>query len=365
MQFIDLKSQYKTIEDKIKTRIHNVLDHGMYINGPEIKELESQLADFVGVKHAIGCANGTDALTMAMLALDIKPGDEIISTPFTFFATGETVALAGAKLVFADINPDTYNIDPSLIEAKITPKTKAIIPVSLYGQMAQMDEIMAIADKHGIPVIEDAAQSFGATNSNGKRSGSVAQISTTSFFPAKPLGCYGDGGAMFTDDDDLALALRQIRDHGQSKRYTHTRLGVNSRLDSIQAAILIEKLAIFEKELQLRDEAAKRYDKLLDGKISKKMKVLDGYGCAWAQYTMEVENRDQFQKNMTELGVPTAIHYPVPLHYQPVFSDLGYNKGDYPLAEAAAEKVVSLPMHPYLDVTTQEKVVDAVLKSLN
>ena len=327
MQFIDLKAQYRTIEDKIKNRIHEVLEHGQYINGPEIKELESQLASFVGVKHAIGCGNGTDALTIAMLALGIQPGDEIISTPFTFFATGETVALACAKLVFADINPETYNIDPANIEQKITSKTKAIIPVSLYGQMAEMEAIMEIANSHGIPVIEDAAQSFGGSNDKGQRSGSVAQISTTSFFPAKPLGCYGDGGAMFTNDDELATALRQVRDHGQEVRYTHTRLGVNSRLDSIQAAILLEKLAIFEHELSLRSEAAKRYDSLLEGKV-KKMKVLDGYGCAWAQYTMEVENRSDFQAKMKEQGVPTAIHYPVPLHYQPVFSNLGYNKGD-------------------------------------
>ena len=363
MQFVDLKTQYKQIEKKIKDRIDKVLEHGMYINGPEIQELESQLAEFIGVKHSIGCANGTDALTIAMLALNIQPGDEIISTPFTFFATGETVALAGAKLVFADINPETYNIDPTKIEEKITSKTKAIIPVSLYGQMAEMNAIMQIADKFGIPVIEDAAQSFGAMDNKGRYSGAVAHISTTSFFPAKPLGCYGDGGALFTNDDELAMVISQIRNHGQSVRYKHTRLGVNSRLDSIQAGILIEKLKIFGQELEARNQVANRYDELLGDKV-KKMKVLSGYSCSWAQYTLEVENRTEFQNKMKEQGIPTAVHYPVPLHYQPVFSNLGYNKGDYPIAEAASEKVVSLPMHPYLDLKTQTVIVDAVLNSL-
>lgn len=325
MQFIDLKAQYRTIEDKIQKRINDVLEHGRYINGPEIVELENKLSEFVGVKHSLACGNGTDALTIAMLALGVGPGDEVISTPFTFFATGETVAFAGAKLVFADIDPETYNIDPKKIEEKITSKTKCIIPVSLFGQCAQMEEIMEIANRHGIPVIEDAAQSFGA-KINDKRSGSMATISTTSFFPAKPLGCYGDGGALFTNDDQLALAIKQIRDHGQSKRYTHTRLGLNSRLDTIQAAILIEKLAIFEKELESRDKVAKRYDQAFEGKL-KKMKLLKGYHCAWAQYTIEVNDRESFVANMQKLEIPTAIHYPIPLHFQPVFENLGYQKG--------------------------------------
>lgn len=363
MQFIDLKAQYKTIESKIKKRMEDVLEHGIYINGPEIPKLEEELSAFVGVKHTICCGNGTDALTIAMLALGIQPGDEIISTPFTFFATGETVALAGATLVFADINPETYNIDPSKIEEKITNKTKAIIPVSLYGQCAEMEEIMKIAKKHNLPVIEDAAQSFGATNDKGLRSCSMADISTTSFFPAKPLGCYGDGGALFTNCDEHARALREIRDHGQSKRYTHTRIGVNSRLDSLQAGILLEKLAIFEKELEMRDKVAKRYDELFLGKV-KKMKVLEGYGCAWAQYTIEVDNRELFQKKMSEKGIPTAVHYPIPLHFQPIFSNLGYKEGDYPISESVAKRVVSLPMHPYLDEVTQDKIVSAVLESI-
>lgn len=364
MQFIDLKTQYENIKDKVNQRIKTVLDHGQYINGPEIKELEAELEGFLKVKYALACANGTDALSIAMQALGVKPGDEIISTPFTFFATGETVAMAGAKLVFADINPDTYNIDPCKIEEKITEKTKAIIPVSLYGQMAELPQIMEIAQKYNIPIIEDAAQSFGASLPQGARSGSVAHISTTSFFPAKPLGCYGDGGALFTNDDDLAKAISEIRDHGQSSRYTHTRLGYNSRLDSLQAGVLLEKLAIFESELMAREKVAQRYRELLGDRV-KQMKVLDGYSCAWAQYTIEVENRESFQVKMKELGLPTAVHYPVPLHFQPVFSHLGHKEGDYPLAEAAAKKVVSLPMHPYLEKETQDRIVQGVFKSLS
>lgn len=362
MQFIDLKAQYQTIQDKVQKRFNDVMEHGMYIMGPEVKELEAALAEYVGCKHAIGCANGTDALMIAMEALGIGEGDEVISTPFTFFATGETIAMKGAKLVFADIDPDTYNINEDLIEEKITDKTKAIIPVSLYGQMPNMEKIMDIAKKHNIAVIEDAAQSFGA-EINGKKSSSIATISTTSFFPAKPLGCYGDGGALFTNDDELAKRISEIRNHGQSKRYTHTSLGYNSRLDTLQAAILLEKLAIFPKEVELRQEVAKRYDEAFKGKV-KTTHVREGYKSVYAQYTIEVDNRDEFCEKMKADGIPTAVHYPVPIHHQQIFKDLGYANIDMPLADHASQRVCSLPMHPYMDVETQMKVINAVLKNL-
>lgn len=330
--------------------------------GPEVKELETKLADYVGVKHAITCANGTDALSIALRALGIKEGDEVISTPFTFFATGETVAMNGAKLVFADINPETYNIDENKIEEKITSKTKVIIPVSLYGQMSNMEKIMEIAKKHNLYVIEDAAQSFGAEQ-NGKKSCSIADISTTSFFPAKPLGCYGDGGALFTNNSDLATAIAEIRNHGQAKRYTHTRLGYNSRLDTLQAAILLEKLAIFPEEVEKRQLVAMRYDEAFRGKV-KTSKIADGHKSVYAQYTIEVKNRENFLEKLKAEGVPTAVHYPVPIHHQPIFKDLGYANISMPLADNASGSVVSLPMHPYMSVEEQNKVIDVVLRSL-
>ena len=360
MEFIDLKAQHKLIANKIDARFKTVMEHGQFIMGPEVKELEEKLAEFVGCKHAIGCANGTDALTIALDALGIGPGDEVISTAFTFFATGETIASNGAKLVFADINPDTYNIDASQIESKITEKTKAIIPVSLYGQMSDMNMIIEIAKKHNLTIIEDAAQSFGASQ-NGKKSCSVATISTTSFFPAKPLGCYGDGGALFTNDDEIALKLKEIRNHGQSKRYTHTRLGYNSRLDTLQAAFLLEKLEIFPSEIELRQKVAKRYDKAFSGKI-KITKVDNGHISVYAQYTIEVDNRDEFLNKMQEAGIPTAVHYPVPIHHQPIFKELGYADIDMPHSEKASQRVVSLPMHPYLDEKSQDKIIETVLR---
>ena len=358
MNFIDLAAQYERVKEKVDSRIQTVLNHGQYIMGPEVRELEEKLQEFVGVKHALTCANGTDALSIALLALGIGEGDEVITTPFTFFATGETIALNGAKLVFVDIDPETYNIDANLIEEKITNKTKAIIPVSLYGQMSDMPKIMDIAKKHSLKVIEDAAQSFGASI-NGKKSCSIADISTTSFFPAKPLGCYGDGGALFTNDDDLAQAIREIRNHGQSKRYIHTRLGYNSRLDTIQAAILIEKLAIFEDEIQKRQVVAKRYNDALASKF-KVNKIKDGYVSAYAQYTLEVENRDDFTKRLKEVGVPTAVHYPISIHKQPIFEKLGYSCERFEISESASSKVVSLPMHPYLDENTQSEIIKVV-----
>ena len=362
MEFIDLKTQYKKIQENVNSRMNKVLNHGQYIMGPEVKELECELASFVGAEHAITCANGTDALSIALDALGVGPGDEVISTAFTFFATGETVAMSGAKLVFADINPDTYNIDPVAIESKITDKTKVIIPVSLYGQMPDFQAIMAIAKKHSLYVIEDGAQSFGA-EIKGQRSCSIADISTTSFFPAKPLGCYGDGGALFTNSSVLAKRISEIRNHGQSKRYTHTRLGYNSRLDTLQAAVLLEKLAIFPKEVGLRQSVAMRYDKYLKGRV-KTTRVLDGYKSVYAQYTIEVDNRDSFVKKMKGKGIPTAVHYPIPIHHQPIFKDLGYGDIKMPLAEKASEKVVSLPMHPYLEENDQDIIIKSVLDIL-
>lgn len=363
MDLIDLKSQYLKIEADVMRGLNKVLEHGQYIHGPEVRELEKVLGDFCNVKNVIACANGTDALSIAMRALDIQPGDEIITTPFTFFATAETAAMLGAKIVFVDINPDTYNIDPQKIEDKITSKTKCIIPVSLYGQCASLDIIQEIGDKYNIAVIEDGAQSFGGTISDGRKSCSINTISTTSFFPSKPLGCYGDGGALFTNNKELGTKARQIANHGQVARYDHAYLGYNSRLDSVQAAILLEKIKIFPQEIVARNIIANRYSELLGPEI-KKQKVLKGYTSVYAQYTIEVDNRDQFISKMKGLGVPTAVHYPIPLHFQRAMKDQGYKEGDFPLSEMAAKRVVSLPMHPYMTEETQKKVVQAVKKSL-
>ncbi len=363
MQFIDLKAQYNRIEEDVLKGIKAVLDHGQYIMGPEIKKLEERLALFAGVKHVVVNASGTDALLMALLALDIQPGDEIITSAFSFFATAEVIALIQAKPVFVDIDPTTYNINVNEIEKAVTEKTKAIMPVSLYGQCAELDAIQTIARKHGFPVIEDAAQSFGATH-HGKPSCSIADIGCTSFFPSKPLGGYGDSGACFTNDDILAERLREIRVHGQSARYHHTRIGINGRMDSIQAAILIEKLKLFSEEVKLRQQVANRYDELLANHMVAP-KVLAHNTSVFAQYTVEVPDRDTFIANMNEQGIPTAVHYPEALHLQPALAYLGYQFGDFPNAEKASKHVVSLPMHPYLSEADQHQVVDAVRKSLS
>jgi len=362
MEFIDLKSQYRKLKPSIDARIQAVLDHGQFILGPEVKELEQRLAARVGAKHCITCASGTDALLMAMMALGIGlgigQGDEVITSPFTFFATGEMIALLGAKPVFVDIDPATYNIDASLIEAAITPRTRAIMPVSLYGQCADMDVINAIAEQHGLAVIEDAAQSFGALY-RGRHSCNLSTIGCASFFPSKPLGCYGDGGACFTNDDALAKGLEELRNHGQDRRYHHTRIGINGRMDTLQAAVMLAKLDVFDTELVARNEAADKYAALLKNAV-RTPKVLPGYTSVWAQYTIEVEDRDVIQKAISEAGIPTAVHYPVPLHLQPVFSDLGLGKGSFPHAERAGDHVLSLPMHPYLAPNDIERVTDAV-----
>lgn len=371
MDFIDLKSQYRRIQSSVNTRLQAVLEHGQYILGPEITELEKQLASYVGSNHCIAASSGTDTLLMALMALNIGSGDEVITSPFTFIATGEMIALAGAKCVFVDIDPRTYNIDPKLIERAITPRTKAILPVSLYGQCADFDAINAIAKKHNLPIIEDGAQSFGATY-QGKRSCALSTIGSTSFFPSKPLGAYGDGGALFTDDDELAKLMREIRVHGQDRRYHHPRLGINGRLDSMQAAVLLAKMEIFEDEVQARNKLGARYSALLNeafasAPANKKVVtpfIADGNTSVYAQYTIEVPDRESFEARMRAQGIPTAVHYPVPLHQQPVFASLGYKAGDFPVSEKIASRVISLPMHPYLSDAQQQQVVNAVRDSV-
>lgn len=357
IEFIDLKTQQARIKDKIDAGIQRVLAHGQYILGPEVSELEEKLAAFTGAKYCITCANGTDALQIAQMALGIGPGDEVITPGFTYIATAETVALLGAKPVYVDIDPRTYNLDPQLLEAAITPRTKAIIPVSLYGQCADYDAINAIAAKHGIPVIEDAAQSFGATY-KGKRSCNLTTIACTSFFPSKPLGCYGDGGAIFTNDDELAKALRQIARHGQDRRYHHIRVGVNSRLDTLQAAILLPKLEIFEEEINLRQCVANSYGRLLNESGIDTTPYVEPYNnSVYAQYTVCLDNRITLQERLGDVGIPTAIHYPIPLNKQPAVADLLIK---LPVGDEVAEKVMSLPMHPYLSASELDFIVDQV-----
>lgn len=346
IEFIDLKAQQQRILSDIERRLKAVLAHGQYIMGPEVTELEEKLSAYVGVKHCISASSGTDTLLIALMALGIGPGDEVITSPFTFIATGEMIALTGAKPVFVDIDPQTYNIDPNLIEAAITPRTKAIMPVSLYGQCADFDTINAVAKKYNLPVIEDGAQSFGATY-KGRRSCGLSTIGSTSFFPSKPLGCYGDGGALFTNDDELAAKMRQIRAHGQDRRYHHPALGINGRMDTLQAAVLLAKLEVFDEEVASRGRIGARYTELL-GKSVVTPFIEAENSSVYAQYTVQVENRSVVQKKLSELGVPTAVHYPVPLHLQPVFAGLGQCKGSFPIAEAASDRVMSLPMHPYL-----------------
>jgi len=354
MQFIDLAAQQARIKDKIDANIQKVLAHGKYISGPEVTELEERLAAYTGAKHCITCANGTDALQITQMALGIGPGDEVITPGFTYIATAETVALLRAKPVYVDIDPRTYNLDPAKLEAAITPRTKAIIPVSLYGQCADFDLINAIAKKHGIPVIEDAAQSFGASH-KGKKSCNLSTIATTSFFPSKPLGGYGDGGAMFTNDDDLAKVLRQIASHGQERRYHHVRVGVNSRLDTLQAAILLPKLELLDEEIQLRNLVAGNYTRLLnEAGIDTTPFVSEHNISAWAQYTIRVANREVVQAKLKEAGIPTAVYYPTPLNKQPAVAN---EVANLPVGDEMAGTVMSLPMHPYMSSDELKKVV--------
>ena len=349
MQFIDLAAQQARIKDKIDANIQAVLAHGKYILGPEVNELEEKLAAYTGAKYCISVANGTDALQIAQMALGIGFGDEVIVPGFSYIATAETPAVLGAKPIYVDIDPVTFNIDPSKIEAAITPKTKAIIAVSLYGQCADFDAINAIAEKHNLAVIEDGAQSFGATY-KGQKSCNLSTIGCTSFFPSKPLGCYGDGGAVFSNDEELAKVIRQIARHGQDKRYHHIRVGINSRLDTLQAAILLPKLDILDQEIELRNKVAAKYTELLRDANAITPKIEAHNTSVWAQYTIRVEDRNALQEKLKTAGIPTAIHYPIPLNKQPAVADKETN---LPVGDKIAEEVMSLPMHPYLDEQSQ------------
>ena len=350
IEFIDLKAQQSRIKTEIDAGIQRVLAHGQYILGPEVAELEEKLAAYVGAKYCITCANGTDALQIAQMAFGIGPGDEVITPGFTYIATAETVAVLGATPVYVDVNPKTYNLDVEKLEAAITPRTKAIIPVSLYGQCADFDAINAIAAKYSIPVIEDAAQSFGATY-KGRKSCNLTTVACTSFFPSKPLGCYGDGGAIFTNDEELSKVIRQIARHGQDRRYHHVRVGVNSRLDTLQAAILLPKLAILDDEMLARQRVANTYTKLLNKAGILTTPFIEEHNqCAWAQYTIQVENRSEVQEKLKVQGIPTAVHYPVPLNKQPAVADAN---AVLPVGDEVAERVMSLPMHAYLKKAQQ------------
>ncbi len=358
IEFIDLKAQQSRIKAEIDAGIQRVLAHGQYILGPEVAELEEKLAAYVGAKYCITCANGTDALQIVQMAFGIGPGDEVITPGFTYIATAETVAVLGATPVYVDVNPKTYNLDVEKLEAAITPRTKAIIPVSLYGQCADFDAINAIAAKYNLPVIEDAAQSFGATY-KGRKSCNLSTVACTSFFPSKPLGCYGDGGAIFTNDEELAKVMRQIARHGQDRRYHHVRVGVNSRLDTIQAAILLPKLAILDDEMQERQRVAESYTKLFnEAGILTTPHIEARNQSAWAQYTIQVDKRNEVQEKLKAQGIPTAVHYPIPLNKQPAVSN---ENTVLPVGDAIAERVMSLPMHPYLKIEAQEKIVAALL----
>ena len=368
MQFIDLKSQYTALKTDIDAAIQRVLDHGQYIMGPEVKQLETALAAFVGAKHCVTVSSGTEALLIALMALDLKAGDEVITTPFTFAATAEVIALLGAVPVFVDVEPDTCNLNPMLIEAAITPKTRAIMPVSLYGQVADMAEINAIAARHGLPVIEDAAQSFGATY-QGQRSCATSTVGCTSFFPSKPLGCYGDGGALFTNDDVIAQAAREIRVHGQSARYTHTRVGLGGRMDTLQCAVVLAKLPRFEWELARRRELGARYNELLAPLAQQHpefnlLTVRPDRDCVWGQYTVFVPQRERVQAALQAEGVPTAVHYPKPMHHQSAYAHFAA-EGACPVSVTCGQRVMSLPMSPDLSEVDQDRVVAALDRALN
>ncbi|MFL2538650.1 MAG: DegT/DnrJ/EryC1/StrS family aminotransferase [Candidatus Rariloculaceae bacterium] len=369
MEFVDLKTPYRQLNESINARIQSVLDHGQYILGPEVDELQEKLAEYIGTKHCVGVSSGTDALLIALMACDVGPGDEVITSPFSFISTAEVILLLGAKPVFVDIDPQTYNIDSGQVEAAITDSTKVIVPVSLYGQCADFDEINVIANQYGLVVIEDGAQSFGASY-RGRMSCALSNIGITSFFPSKPLGCYGDAGALFTDDEELARKILEIRLHGQDRRYHHARLGINGRMDTIQAAILLSKFEIFPDEVEARQQIANRYSSLIAKKtdgdsqyILSTPYVAPYNASVFAQYTIEVANREITQKKMQALGIPTAVHYPVPLHQQPVFSSSQSGIGKYLASESACANVLSLPMHPYLDESQQDSVIAALLES--
>lgn len=361
MEFIDLKAQYRASREVINSRIHAVLEHGQYILGPEVAELEARLAAFTGARHCITVASGTEALLIALMAIGLRPGDEVITTPFSFIATAEVIVLLGAVPVFVDIDPATCNIAPGLIEERITARTRAIMPVSLYGQPADMEEINAIATRHKLAVIEDAAQSFGATY-RGSKSCNLSTAGCTSFFPSKPLGCYGDGGALFTNDDAIAAAAREIRVHGQSRRYVHTRVGVGGRMDTLQCAVVLAKLERFEWEIAQRQRVADVYEALLSGRVQLVGQARDRTN-VFAQYTVVVEERERIQAELHAAGIPTAVHYPVPMHLQPAYAHLSAADA-CPVSSIMAARVLSLPMGPYLADDEARGVAHALLRAL-
>lgn len=354
--FIDLAAQQDRLRDRIEAGIAGVLAHGQYILGPEVAELEEKLAAYSGAAYCISCANGTDALQIALMALGVGPGDEVITPGFSYIATAEAALVLGAKVVYVDIDAVSFNLDPALLEAAITPRTRAIIPVSLYGQPADFDLINAIADRHGLPVIEDAAQSFGGLY-KGRRSCNLSTVACTSFFPSKPLGCYGDGGAIFTSDPELAKTIRQIARHGQEKRYHHVRVGVNSRLDTLQAAILLPKLEILDTETTARQQVAERYAAMLELVEVATPQIAQHSASAWAQYTVRVKDRPSVQTTLQQAQIPTAVHYPLPLNRQPAVAD---PMAQLPVGDRAAEEVISLPMHAYMDGAIQERIVETL-----
>lgn len=359
INFIDLQAQYRAYKEEIDHEVLEVFSSAQFIGGEKLNKLENSLAEYTGAKHAIGCSSGTDALLLALMALDIRAGDEVITTPFTFIATAEVIAFLGAKSVFVDIDSQTYNIDPAKIEDAITERTKVIIPVSLYGQCADMDAINAIAKKYKLTVIEDACQSFGAEY-NGKKSCNLSTIGCTSFFPSKPLGAYGDGGAIFTSDDELATKMRMLLNHGQNERYKHKYIGINGRLDAVQAAILNVKLKHFDEEVVAREEIGSRYSDLLEDAAVITPKIVEGSTSVYAQYSIRVQDREAMVEKLSAQGIPTAVHYPVPLHLQEAFKGLGYRVGDFPISEEVAEQIMSLPMSPYLTEDQQDFIVQAI-----
>lgn len=365
INFIDLQAQYRAYENEIDSAIKNVCKEARFIMGPQVLELEKKLEQFTGSPNAITCSSGTDALLLALMACDVGSGDEVITTPFTFIATAEVISFLGAIPVFVDIDETAYNIDPTKIEEKITERTKAIIPVSLYGQPADMDEINILAEKHNIYVIEDACQSFGSEY-KGNKSCNISTLSCTSFFPSKPLGCYGDGGAIFTTDNEMAEKIRSLRVHGQTKRYHHKYIGLNGRLDTIQAAILNVKMDHFEDEISKRHKIAAKY--------SEKLKNLDGLvvpfvkedrTSVFAQFSVRVKDRETVVAKLKEAGIPTAIHYPKPLHLQEAYADLGYKKGDFPISEIVSEEILSLPMSPFLSDEDQDYIIETMKSFYN
>tara|TARA_X000000950_G_scaffold177940_1_gene215977 strand:+ start:852 stop:1943 length:1092 start_codon:yes stop_codon:yes gene_type:complete len=363
MRFIDLKSRHQLIGDKINARIQKVMEHGQFILGPEVQEIEEKLAQYTGSKHCVTVSSGTDSLLIALMALGVGAGDEVITVPYTWISTAEVISLLGAKPVFVDIRPDTWNMDETLLEAAITDKTKAIMPVSIYGQCLNIDAINEVAKKYNLPVIEDAAQSFGATY-KGKKSCNLSTIGSTSFFPSKPLGCYGDGGALFTNDDELAEKFRWIRVHGQERKHHHPILGVNGRFDTIQAAILLEILEVFPDEVIKRHMLGQTYSTALADIENLSTPMIGEHNTSvYAQYTILSEQREEIHQSLIEKHIPSVSYYSVPLHLQPIFNNLGHEAGDFPVAEKVANQCLSLPMSPYLTQEDQSKVIDAICTS--